>query len=147
MSGDSERIRDHGSENSNREFLEPETNPILLNSVNVAVGKQNPHCWRMCYLRVLDIAVRSGAYSGTAADIVIDRALEGFSREALRATTGVYYENYVRERALQPRWGRLLGRLRWWSLRGVNYSKQMGMLRQLEQMELDNAIAHFRGCE
>src|SRR6187399_438700 len=101
MGGDSERIRDLGARTVAGYWLNPDTNPILTQSISAAVERAESALLEDVIPQVLDIAVKNGAYSGTAADIIMDRALEGFSREVLRATTGIYYENFTRERALQ----------------------------------------------
>jgi hypothetical protein len=93
---------------------------------------------------VLDIAVKNGAYSGTAADIIMDRALEGFSREVLRATTGIYYENFTRERSMQAGGVDMVRMAETIEFeRGKLYQANADMLRQLEQIDLDNQIAHY----
>jgi hypothetical protein len=138
------RVRELGNATISGLFLDPSSNPILLDSINVAVEKAKSALLEDVIPQVLDIAVRNGAYSGTASDVIIDRALEGFSRESLRATTGIFYENYIRERALQPAGAELLKVAEMIEFeRSKLYQAQGDMLRSLEQMELDNELQHF----
>ena len=144
MNDDALRTRTLGRKTLAGEFLEPSTNPILQASINAAVERAESALLEDVIPQVLDIAVKSGAYSGTATDIIIDRALEGFSRETLRATTGIYYENYTRERGMQPQGVELLKVAEVMEFeRAKLHMSNADILRQLEQIELDNALQHF----
>jgi len=144
MAIDAERVRALGTRTVTGGWLDPSSNPILVNSITTAVEKANAALLEDVIPQVLDIAVKNGAYSGTASDIIIDRALEGFSREALRATTGIYYENFTRERALQANGVDMLRAAEMIEFeKSKLYQANADMVRQLEQMDLDNQIAHY----
>ena len=138
------------------EFLDPSSNIILKDSVDVAVQKAEDTLLEDVMPQVLDIAIKSGAYSGTGTELIIDRAVEGFSREALRATTGIYYENYTRERSLMPGGVEMLKVAEIMDYeKGKLIQANADMLRAVRQIALDEALrdfedeqkAHWRGMD
>ena len=144
MAPDSIQVRRLGAQIVTGYFLDPSRNTTLVNSVNVAVDKASAALLEDVIPQVLDVAIQSGAYSGTGTELMTDRALEGFSREALRATTGIYYENWTRERSLQ---GSGVEMLRAAEMIEFERSKLIqanaDLVRQLEDLDLQNAIAKF----
>ena len=144
MEPDAVQVRRLGSAIVTGQFLDPNTNPILVDSINVAVDKASAALLEDVIPQVLDIAVQSGAYSGTGTELIIDRALEGFSREALRATTGIYYENFTRERSLQGSGVEILKVAETIDFERSKLLQANGdLFRSLRQFELDNAKAAF----
>ena len=144
MSPDAIQVRRLGAQIVNGHFLDPSSNLMLVDSINVGVEKAESALLEDVVPQILDMAIQSGAYSGTATEIVLDRAMEGFSREALRATTGIYYENYVRERGMQAGGVEILK-----VAEMIDYERakliqaNADLLRAVRQLELDNDIKKF----
>lgn len=145
MGADSQKIRTYAEHLIAGTFLDPSTNPILLNSVTEGIAKARESLLEDVMPQILDMAISGGAYDGTAFDTLQDRALEGFSREALRASTAVYYENFARERAIQhaaPGIFQIVEQID--AERGRLTQANADMLRGLNQIELDDDFKHFQ---
>ena len=144
MSPDAIQVRRLGAQIVNGHFLDPTTNTRLQESIEVAVERAESALLEDVVPQILDVAIQSGAYSGSATDIILDRAMEGFSREALRATTGIFYENWVRERAAQ---GSGVEMLKVAETIDFEHGKLLlanaDLVRSLDQIDLDNAIKKF----
>jgi hypothetical protein len=138
MAPDAVQVRRLGAQIVTGYFLDPSKNTTLVNSIDVAIEKAESALLEDVIPRVLDVAVQSGAYSGTGTELMVDRALEGFSREALRATTGIYYENWTRERGAQ---GSGVEMLRVAETMEFERSKLIQL--QLEDLDIQNSIAKF----
>ena len=144
MRPDAIQVRRLGAQIVDGYFLDPSTNTRLQQSVDVGVEKAEAALLEDVLPQVLDIAIQNGAYSGTATEIILDRAMEGFSREALRMTTGIYYENYTRERALQSGGVEILKVAEVIDHeQGKMIQANGDLLRAVRQLEMDNDVKKF----
>ena len=77
MAPDFIQVRRLGAQIVTGYFLDPSRNTTLVNSVNVAVDKASAALLEDVIPQVLDVAIQSGAYSGTGTELMTDRAWRG----------------------------------------------------------------------
>ncbi len=145
MGADSEKIRTYGELLAAGHYLDPATNTELVAAVDAGLEKAEESLLNDVMPQLIDVAIRNGAYSGTAFEDLQDRAIQSFSKEAVRGSAAIYYENFARERAIQNSMPQIFAAAEEIDAnRGKLIQANADMLRGLEQLELDNAYKHFQ---
>lgn len=145
MSADSEKIRHYGELLAAGVYLDPDTNPALTGAIDSGIERAREALLNDVMPQLIDTAIQAGAYSGTAFETIQDRALQGFSTEAIRASAAVYYENFARERAIQHSLPQIFAAAEEIDVnRGKLTQANADMLRGLEQIGLDDDFKHFQ---
>jgi len=143
MSLDADRIRDHQAQLYSGYWLNPNTNPFILGTVNASLDTVNRQFTDEILPSIIDHAIQGGAYSGTSQAELTLRAIERYSNEANKISAAVYYENYQRERTIleaSPQLLTVAENIE--AKKGQLLQANADLLRALTQIGLDEALKH-----
>lgn len=144
MGTDADKVRNHAERLLAGEYLGPDDNPWLAGAVGSALQQLQQKLTDEILPSVLDASIQAGAYSGTAHDEMILKALEGFNREGAKLSASIYYENYVRERQLQENAPQLMVVAETIQAKiAALHQTNADQFRGLAQIDLDEAVRHF----
>jgi hypothetical protein len=92
----------------NGDFLNPNSNPYLRQSVDAAIDPLNQQFVRQVVPSINDAAIAQGAYGGSRNGIGLGVASGELARETGNIASRMVADNYARERAIQQNSGMLL---------------------------------------
>jgi hypothetical protein len=126
------------------DWLDPATNPYIKNVADAALAPVQDR-FNQNKLAISDRAIAQGAYGGSRQDLQELQALDDFSKTSGNITSGIYGDNYARERGIQQGSAGLLDQANILALAGPTAQLGAGALQQgWQQGGLDAALKKFQ---